>query len=78
MSPDELSEDEKWARFHAAMATEKEYIAIQEEQKRQRERTRRLINWAAAFWLFFALCAIASRAPLFRDLNELLNALGRL
>ena len=59
MNPDELSEDEKWTRFHAAMAKEEDYIAIEEARRRQREQTRQLINWAAILWLVFAVWGLA-------------------
>lgn len=58
IQPAELSEAEKWQKFHAAMALEKEYVAREEGWRQLRERTRLHINWAAALWFVFVLCAI--------------------
>ena len=57
MHPDELSEDEKWLLFHAAMKREEEYIALQEQRRKLRERNYTLIKWAVIFWLGFVLRA---------------------
>lgn len=49
MVPDELSDEEKWLCFHAAMEREKGYVALQAATERRREITRKFMFWTAVF-----------------------------
>jgi hypothetical protein len=77
MNLEEISEAQKWDEYHAAMAKEREYIALSEEKTRQRDRTWKLIRWAIVFWLFFVICVFVSQSPFWGNLGRLIESLGR-